>query len=82
MESSKSITAVEWLVEQIQNNMHHTIKIPLEYFDQAKEIEKKQQGYSKDEVLDIMAITWIRCVSRDGNNFKELRDEILEDFKK
>jgi hypothetical protein len=35
-------TAVEWLAQQIKNNIHHTIKIPLEYFEQAKEMEKKQ----------------------------------------
>ena len=46
------------------------------------EIEREQQGYSEDELLDIMAITWIRCIGRDGNNFKELRDEILEQVKK
>jgi predicted kinase len=35
-------TAVEWMVEQIQNNIHHTIKIPIEYFEQALEMEKEQ----------------------------------------
>ena len=35
-------TAVEWLEEKIQNNIHHTIKIPLEYFEQAKAMEKEQ----------------------------------------
>ena len=35
-------TAVEWLVEKMQNNIHHTIKIPSDYVEQAKEIEKQQ----------------------------------------
>jgi hypothetical protein len=35
-------TAVEWLIEQIENNVHHTIRIPREFFEQAKEMEKEQ----------------------------------------
>jgi hypothetical protein len=36
-------TAVEWLAQQVKNNIHHTIKIPLEYFEQAKEMEKQEK---------------------------------------
>jgi hypothetical protein len=32
------MNSIEWLVEQMQNNIHHTIKIPSEYVEQAKEI--------------------------------------------
>jgi hypothetical protein len=39
---SKQQTAVEWLVKQIENNVHHTIRIPREYFEQAKAMEKEQ----------------------------------------
>ena len=35
-------TAVEWLVKQIENNVHHTIRIPRDYFDQAKAMEREQ----------------------------------------
>jgi HEPN domain-containing protein len=35
-------TAVEWLVDKIEKNVHHTIKIPNEYFEQAKAMEKEQ----------------------------------------
>ena len=38
----KKQTAVEWLVDKIEKNVHHTIKIPNEYFDQAKTMEKEQ----------------------------------------
>lgn len=48
---------------------------------EAKEMEKQQQSYSEEEVKDIMAETWIRCVGNDGNDFKEVRDKILETFK-
>lgn len=36
-------TAVEWLVKQIENNVHHTIRIPRDYFDQAKAMEREQR---------------------------------------
>jgi hypothetical protein len=42
MEKDKQKTAVEWLNEQLQNNVHHTIRIPLDIIQQAKEMEKKQ----------------------------------------
>jgi hypothetical protein len=35
-------TAVEWLIDKIENNVHHTIRIPNEYFEQAKAMEKEQ----------------------------------------
>jgi hypothetical protein len=49
-------TAVEWLVDKIEKNVHHTIKIPNEYFEQAKEMEKEQMErmFSKEEVIAIV----------------------------
>jgi hypothetical protein len=44
-------------------------------------MEKQQQGYSGEEVKNIMAETWIQCVGNDGNNFTENRNKILEKFK-
>jgi hypothetical protein len=40
--SNNKQTAVEWLVKQIENHIHHTIRIPSEYVEQAKEMEKQQ----------------------------------------
>jgi HEPN domain-containing protein len=39
--SNKKLTAVEWLNEQLQNNVHHTIRIPSDIIQQAKEMEKQ-----------------------------------------
>ena len=39
---SKNITAVEWLVEQIKNNVHNTIEEFELLVNQAKEMEKQQ----------------------------------------
>jgi transcription elongation factor Elf1 len=35
-------TSIEWLVEQMQNNIHHTIRIPSEYVEQAKLLHKQE----------------------------------------
>jgi len=43
---------------------------------------QQERSYSEEEVKDIMAETWIRCVGNDGNDFKETRDKILEQFNK
>ena len=43
--------------------------------------QEQERSYSEEEVKDIMSETWIRCVGNDGNDFKELRDKILEQFK-
>ena len=53
---SKQQTAVEWLVDKIEKNVHHTIKIPNEYFEQAKAMEKEQMErmFSKEEVIAIV----------------------------
>jgi predicted alternative tryptophan synthase beta-subunit len=70
------MTAIEWLVEQLPIYGYNVVTVYPELIEQAKEMEK-QQGYSGEEVKNIMAETWIQCVGNDGNNFKEVRDKIL-----
>jgi hypothetical protein len=43
--NNKQQTAVEWLIEQLQNNVHHTIRIPLDIIQQAREMHKKEMSY-------------------------------------
>jgi hypothetical protein len=71
-------TAVEWVFQELDNyyQMKSKFKSKKEILKQAKEMEK-QKGYSGEEVKNIMAETWIQCVGNDGNNFKEVRDKIL-----
>jgi hypothetical protein len=45
--SNKQQTAVEWLNEQLQNNVHHTIRIPSDIIQQAKEMEKLQLQHAQ-----------------------------------
>jgi hypothetical protein len=45
MSNNKQQTAVEWLIEQLQNNVHHTIRIPLDIIQQAREMHKKEMSY-------------------------------------
>ncbi len=67
-------TAVEWLVEKIQNNIHHTIKIPFEYFEQAKEMEKQQQ--------DEFAIGFAEWCLDENHIILNDGKELLEIYKK
>jgi HEPN domain-containing protein len=36
------MTSIKWLIEQMQNNIHHTIKIPNEYVEKALEMHKQE----------------------------------------
>jgi hypothetical protein len=72
-------TAVEWVFQELDNyyQMKSKFKSKKEILKQAKVMEKEQRGCSEEEVKNIMAETWIQCVGNDGNNFKEVRDKIL-----
>ena len=55
-------SAVEWLEEKLSFNNGFGVTFPIHirmenlnsYFEQAKEMEKKQQGYSREDVLSIL----------------------------
>jgi hypothetical protein len=40
--SNNKQSSVEWLIEQIQNNIHHTIRIPSDTIEQAKAMHKSE----------------------------------------
>ena len=40
--SNNKQSSIEWLIEQIQNNIHHTIRIPLDTIEQAKTMHKEE----------------------------------------
>jgi len=44
-------TAVEWLLEQINP---YGVSVHQDLFEQAKEMEKQQQGYSEEEVIELL----------------------------
>jgi hypothetical protein len=60
MENNKQKTAVEWLYIELSKNNRSTDSIierinkESNIWKQAKEMEKQQQGYSEEEVLDIL----------------------------
>jgi hypothetical protein len=50
-------TAVEWLYERLERIIPRTALYDIdkrEYFQQAKEMEKQQKGYSEEEVLPLL----------------------------
>jgi hypothetical protein len=63
--SNNKQSSVEWLVEQIQNNIHHTIRIPSDIIEQSKAMhnEEKLTNYSDgylegfNRALDLVELT-------------------------
>jgi hypothetical protein len=67
----KQQTAVEWLVEQFDLEMQDDLY--LTKIKQAKEIEKQQQGYSVDEVEDLIykicgTVARLQGITLNGNH--------------
>ena len=49
------MTAVEWLEERISIGLTYEQEVLFEgLFDQAKEMEKEQQAYSEEEVIELL----------------------------
>ena len=69
-------TAVEWLEEKIWKLDDQYYTLPqwlLEDIEQAKEMEKKLQGYSEEEVLPIIEyIQWVLRKIDAGNTPEEI----------
>jgi hypothetical protein len=68
-------TAVEWLAEQY--NLVDTAE-----YEQAKEMEKQQKGYSDEEVLDLLYKRDLYLFNRDETKELELPNEWFELKKK
>ena len=48
-------TAVEWIFEELENKENGFPHLTLEQiYKQAKEMENQQQGYSEEEVIDLL----------------------------
>jgi len=89
-------TAVEWLIDQLEKKGDASVNMSIgrmqisiieedyvNLLEQAKEIEKQQQGYSKEEVLNFTQ-TIIQQYKLGNTNIEQLDllKETLEQFKK
>lgn len=69
-------SAVEWLIDQMLKQGYFDGNKPLTYTNldhlqqQAKEMEKKQQGYSEEDMLKSF-MAGIKCESNHGKNFEQ-----------
>lgn len=63
------MTAVEWLEEQLNKN-NEILFISDDLLEQAKEMEKQQQGYSEEDMLKSF-MAGIKCESNKGENFEQ-----------
>jgi hypothetical protein len=68
------MTAVEWLFEQVWITSGEDLP---ELLEQAKEMEKQQQGYSEEDMLKSF-MAGIKCESNNGKNF----EQFIKRFKK
>jgi hypothetical protein len=82
-------TSVEWLEEKFTNSNSNFINWAEEYFEQAKEIENEQKGYSEEELLAFGKSCFYKGFEKsekdDANCFTAFREEIgslIEQFKK
>jgi hypothetical protein len=70
-------TAVEWLAEQLPIYGYNVVTVFPELIEQAKEIEKKQQSYSEED-LDMLR----KFMIQEQNFSKSCLDVFIEQFKK
>ena len=56
MENNKSVTAVDWLVEEMLATdwWYLSQSMKQDIIEQAKEMEKEQRGYSEEDVIKIV----------------------------
>ena len=72
-------SAVEFLEEKFNNNNAQFINWSEDYFNEAKEIEKQQRGYSEEEVLKFGQ--WLSEFNNLDNESEYVIKELLEQFK-
>ena len=73
------MTAVEWLIEQLFELRNPTLN-QIEIIEQAKEMEKEQQGYTEEEVLEFS--NWCRIQDNKYPNRVITIQQLFEQFKK
>jgi hypothetical protein len=67
-ENPKQETVVEWLVNELVKKGFPIEKYGMDLFEQAKELEKEQQGYSEEEVVEFANWKDINCFQVMGSN--------------
>ena len=78
MENKKSVTAVEWLVEELEDNGIN-LDLASEIIEQAKEMEKEQQGYSEEEVEKLIRTTYEETMRAMVEWFLNNKDKTPQD---
>ena len=79
----KELTPVEWLVNQISESMGFRIKnssIGVSLFEQAKEREKEQIGYSEEDVR-LAYFQGEKDSYVKGGQTKKMEDEFIQSLK-
>jgi hypothetical protein len=79
MKTEKQLTAVEWLHEQFKAGFNYNIeegyeKRRDELFEEAKEMEKEQKGYSEEDVIKLLT----QRSKHFGTNVKPFQELLLK----
>ncbi len=69
-------TAVEWLIEQMKTKQFIYLD-RTEILNQAKEIEKEQQGYSEEEIMNALHSVELKY----NRDFTKIYEGVLEYLK-
>ena len=75
------MTAVEWLVEQLPIYGYNVVKVYPELLEQAKEMEKQQQDYSEEEVIQLVS-DWTDYRMSEDTKSKVTFKKWFKQFKK
>ena len=73
-------TAVEWLIEKIENNVHHTIRIPREIIEKAKDNKDIKARAQDGKAMLIQKGFKEKTVNEDNDKTKSSKNS--DDLKK
>ena len=70
-------TAIEWLMDKLMPSIALQTKYIDELKEQALEMEKQQQGYSEEDMIDFAKFMWL-----NNNEYKSYQDIFNQWFQK
>ena len=73
-------TAIEWLMDKLMPSIALQTKYIDELKEQALEMEKQQQGYSEEDMIDFAKFMWLN--NNEYKSYQDIFNEWFEKYKK